>query len=186
MRNILVHISLVFFCSTTVFAQKSSSEKLWKSEHEKVKYSKERRYKGPEDWYSNSPAEMKQEEEEFIPSGGATSTGSSSATPNSPIGNQNAYTPEEIQEERERRYGKDYTSSGGSKKSGPEVISQDPIEFPDLDAPDIDAPDIDAPDVDAPDFLSSRNFWLTILIIIVFFVTCLDYLLHHQESKATR
>ena len=144
------------------FGQTDDTERAWKSEKDKVVFRKAKKYKGPDEWYASSPADMQSydAEETYIPQNG---TPPSSA--NSPGGTQ-TYTPQQIQEEREKRYGKDY-SGGGNGKPNPELIQPEPIEIPDFDSPDIDAPDVDLPDVDAPDFLSSGNFWKILLVLLL-------------------
>jgi len=157
-----LHSAFIFW-SFQFLSQSDKVERAWKSEKDKVEYRKEKKYKGPEDWYADSPAHMEKDDPEdlFIPQNGANPSSA-----NSPGGSQ-TYTPEQIQEEREKRYGKNYGGSGNGKPD-PELIKPDPIEFPDFDAPDFDAPDVDLPDVDAPDFLSSAGFWKTLLFILLF------------------
>ena len=157
----LIHI--VFTCWTFQLFSQDKVEKAWKSEKDKIEYRKEKKYKGPEDWYADSPARIEKDDPEdlYIPQ-----NGSSPYSANSPGGSQ-TYTPQQIQQEREKRYGKNYSGTGNGKPD-PELIKPDPIEFPDIDAPDIDAPDVDLPDVDAPDFLSSGGFWKTLLFILLF------------------
>lgn len=146
------------------FIVNAQQDSLWKREGQKIEYKKHKRYKGPKDWYASSPAEMnKYEADDNYGKWSQTQPGSN----NNPIGSQ-SYTQEEIDQEREKRYGKDYNGGGGNVHEDPEIIKPDPIEFPELDAPDIDAPDIDLPDVSAPDFLSSQNFWKILLFIVLF------------------
>lgn len=161
MIKYLIHI--VFICWSFQLFSQDKVEKAWKSEKDKIEYRKEKKYKGPEDWYADSPARMEKDDPEdlYIPQ-----NGSSPYSANSPGGSQ-TYTPQQIQQEREKRYGKNYSGTGNGKPD-PELIKPDPIEFPDIDAPDIDAPDVDLPDVDAPDFLSSGGFWKTLLFILLF------------------
>ena len=159
----LFHIAL-WLISFNVFSQTDKVDKAWKTEKDKVEYRKERKYKGPSDWYADEPASMQRDEDDESTYYPQNSIPPNSA--NSPSGNQ-TYSQQQIEEERQKRYGKNYKGSGGGKPD-PELIKPDPIEFPEFDSPDIDAPDIDVPDVDAPDFLSSAGFWQTLLFIILF------------------
>src|SRR5690606_32602817 len=158
----LIHIAVMSLLITVAHGQSDRVERAWKGEKDKVEYRKAKKYKGPDDWYASSPADMSKYEVEdtYIPQNG---TAPSSA--NSPTGTQ-SYTPQQIQEEREKRYGKNY-SGGGEGKPDPELIRPEPIEIPEFDSPEIDSPDIDMPDVDAPDFLSSGAFWKILLIILI-------------------
>lgn len=156
-------------------------DKAWKKEKNKVEYRKASKYKGPEEWYSSSPAQIdKDDADVYIPQNGGVPNSA-----NSPSGNQ-TYTPQQIEEERKKRYGDDY-QNGGNGKPNPELISPDPIEFPEFDSPDIDAPDIDLPDMTPPDFLSDGNLWKTILFVILFLlVIWIIYILLKNRKPADK
>lgn len=159
-RTSLHIVFLLLFA--VAYGQNDRVERAWKTEKDKVEYRKAKKYKGPDDWYASSPAEIEKydAEDAYIPSNGA-----SPYSGNSPSGTQ-GYTPQQIEEEREKRYGKNYSGSGEGQPD-PEIIRPEPIEIPEFDSPDIDAPDVDMPDVDAPDFLSSGTFWKVLLIILI-------------------
>lgn len=157
------HIAL-FLISINAHCQTDQVDKAWKSEKDKVEYRKAKKFKGPSDWYNDEPASMQRDDDEDISYYPSNTIPPNSA--NSPSGNQ-TYTQQQIEQEREKRYGKNYKGNG-SGKPDPELIKPDPIEFPEFDSPDLDAPDIDVPDVNAPDFLTSAGFWKTLLFIILF------------------
>jgi len=157
-----LHIIFLFW-AFQLFSQVDKVDKAWKTEKDKIEYRKGKKYKGPDDWYADSPASMEKDDADdlYIPQ-----HGSSPYSANSPGGSQ-TYTQEQIQEEREKRYGKNYNGKGNGKPD-PELIKPEPIQFPEFDAPEINGPDINLPDVDAPDFLASGGFWKTILFILLF------------------
>lgn len=152
----------ISFC---YFAQSTNIDQTWKKEKDKIEYRKAKNYKGPKDWNSDRPATIQKDDNEdlYIPQNGAAPNSA-----NSPSGSQ-TYTPQQIEEERQKRYGKNY-NGGGTGKPDPELIKPDPIEFPEFDSPDIDAPDVDLPEVDTPDFLTSAGFWKTLLFLLLFFL----------------
>lgn len=163
MIKYFLHIAILLV-SLNLFAQSDKVDKAWQSEKDKVEYKKARKFKGPSDWYNGDPGEMQRDE-----NGESTYFPPNSIPPNSansPSGNQN-YTQKEIEEERQKRYGKNYKGSGNGKPD-PELIKPDPINFPEFDPPDIDGPNIKVPDINAPDFLTSAGFWKTLLFIILF------------------
>lgn len=170
MIKFLLHSAFLLFVFLS-YGQADQTERAWKSEKDKVEYRKAKKYKGPDEWYASSPADMQKydAEETYIPQNGVPPSSA-----NSPAGTQ-TYTPQQIQQEREKRYGKNY-SGGGDGKPDPELIQPEPIEIPEFDSPDIDAPDIDMPDIDAPDFLSSGGFWKILLILLL--LTALVWILY--------
>lgn len=175
----VLHIALITLSFQLLSQDKI--DKAWKKEKSKVEYRKAKKYKGPDDWYTSSPAQINQEEEDLYvpPNGGVPNSA------NSPGGSQ-TYTPQQIEEERKRRYGDNY-QSGQNGKPDPELIKPEPIEFPDFDAPDVDAPDVDLPDMDAPDFLASGGFWKTILFIVLFLlVIWIIYILLKNRKPADK
>ncbi len=124
-------------------------------------YQKSKTYKGPENTYSDSPAEMGDESE----------TSSSSSSSSSGNNSSKNYSSQQIQKQRSGKNGSQSGSggsggngsgTGGNKPLDPEMGKPKPIEF---DTPDLETPDLDLPDVDPP--LVSGTFWKTLLIIIL-------------------
>lgn len=136
------------------FSQKEK-EKTWKREKDFLEYRKSDKYKGPDDWYGNNPADMKNED--YV----STNSNSGSSSYNPGI----QYSPQQIQKDRKKRYqGFDRGGGNGTLPFDPEIEEPDPLELPDIDAPD--APDIDLPDVDVPTI--SPGVWKAILFILIF------------------
>lgn len=176
------HIAL-FLISFNAFCQTDKVDKAWQTEKDKVEYRKEKKFKGPSDWYNDEPGSMQRDDDDESTYFPPNSIPPNSA--NSPSGNQ-TYTQQQIEEEREKRYGKNYKGSGNGKPD-PELIKPDPIEFPEFDSPDIDAPDINVPDINAPDFLSSAGFWKTLLFIILFLLAIwIVYILVKNKRPANK
>lgn len=142
-------------------AQNEGSKKnTWKQEKDYLKYQKEKKYKGPEDWYGSYPADM--DKEEYSSSSGYNSSPSSG----SGYGGIQ-YSPQQIQRDRQERYqGFDRGGGKGDLEYDPEVQRPEPIELPDIDfdPPDIDAPDIDL-DIDAPTI--PPGLWKALLFILI-------------------
>lgn len=123
------------------------SKDLWQQEKDYLEYRKTKDYNGPDNWYSDGPASMQEE-----------NYNSSSGT-----GQGLQYIPQQIQQDREDRLqGFDRGGGGGTLPFDPEIERPDP-----MDPPDFDAPDIDAPDVDIPTPSISAGFWNFILILII-------------------
>lgn len=144
-------------------------KKVWKQEKDYLKYKKQKDYKGPDDWYNSGPTSI---HEEQAPTAAGTSTSSGSQ------GIQ--YNPQQIQQDRERQFGK---GGGGSLKSDPKIKKPEPITLPEVDRPDIDAPDVNVPDVDPPTIPAS--FWkmlLILLLIAALIVGLFWYLKNRQPS----
>lgn len=111
-------------------AQKANGDpkkQVWKQEKDYLKYKKQRDYKGPEDWYGSGPSSLNESDDSY--------TGS----PSSSQGLQ--YNPKQIQQDRERQFGRD-PGTGGTLDSDPKIKKPDPITLPDVKSPDIDGPDL--------------------------------------------
>jgi len=153
----LLHIAFII-CSFSLLGQNkplTEKEKLWQSEKDYLKYQKNSKYDGPEDWYGGYPANMENEDYVSTNSGG----GNSSKNLN--------YNPQQIQDDRDEKNGT--SGSGGNLQFDPTVERPDPLEIPEID---INPLDIDAPDIDLnlPDWdLSiSQSFWKMLLFILIF------------------
>lgn len=140
-------IILLVLVSLNLTAQDAKKD-TWTKEKDYLKYERKRDYKGPDDWYGGSPSSMKDLDDNYAPS------------------NQGAqgiqYNPQQIVQEREKKYGKG--SGSGSMDVDPEVKKPDPITLPEIDPPDVDGPDL--PDVDLPSI--PVDFWKIVLFLIIF------------------
>lgn len=150
MNKFILFISL-FVCFSNL-AQVSKKEPTLENFQRRYKYVKSRSYTGPEQNPYISPADM--EDIDDSQSGGTYSGGSNG-------GGTINYSPQQIQDQRESKYGKG-NGSGGNLPEDPEMGKPEPIEF---DPPDIDSPDVDLPDVDAPSI--SPQFWKILGIILL-------------------
>lgn len=133
------------------FAQKEQD--LWQQEKDYLEYRKTKGYNGPDNWYSDAPASMQEE-----------NYNSSSGT-----GQGLQYIPQQIQQDREDRLqGFDRGGGGGTLPFDPEMERPERIAPPDIDPPDIDAPDVD---IDPPSVSSGFwNFLFWLLLAVILFV----------------
>lgn len=166
-RLIVFILSII---SAGVMAQDKALERSWESQKDAIQYRKKRNYNGPTEWYSSSPAQM---EKGFDTEGDDGS-----------LYVPDTYTEEQIQKEREQRYGKKFSEHGGKMKEN-KVLPPEPIEIPEFDPPEFDPPDIDLPDVDAPDWFVSAGFWKTLLFILLFAVLIIIayYIIKNRKPK---
>jgi hypothetical protein len=144
----------VFLAAVQLKAQGTNMDpkkKVWKQEKEYLKYKKQKDYKGPDDWYNSGPTSI-HETDQPTTSGTSTSSGSQGIQ----------YNPQQIQQDRERQFGK---GGGGSLKSDPKIKKPEPITIPDAESPDVDVPDVNAPDVNPPTI--PVQFWKTVLILLL-------------------
>lgn len=171
MNKFLLYI--FFFLGTqTVFVQTADDDakkSTWNKEKDYLKYQKQKKYQGPEDWYGSSPSSINEDEN------------SSSSGPSSQ-GIQ--YNPQRIRQDRDRQLdGYDRGGGKGDLKFDPEIKKPDPITLPEIDPPDIDAPD--APDIDPPTI--PLIFWKILLFLIVFIViVILVYLWLKNRNPANK
>lgn len=152
MNKILVIFifQFAFFSCFSQVVEKDAKKKIWKQEKDYLKYQKKKDYKGPGDWYGSEPSSIKDEEDSYSSSGNSGSQGIQ-------------YNPQQIQQDREKQFGKKGGNGSGDLEADPEIKRPDPITFPEIDSPDIDAPDV--PDIDPPIFPVS--FWKVILFLII-------------------
>jgi hypothetical protein len=141
--KILIFVFFALHCYFQISAQKDAGiSKDWSDKNKSIVYKKESKYKGPEDWYSSGPNEIKSSPESFF----------------------------ETKTERDLDDIIARNRSGEAQKSGSEKIIKKPkeIKIPEFDPPEINDPDIDL-DVDAPDPSKiSKSTWRTILFILLF------------------
>lgn len=137
-------IFLILLLTFESFSQKESPS--LKNFQKKFSYQKSKNYKGPEDTYYETPADMSPQENNNNPN---------SSGNNGTIN----YSPQEIEKKRSKNH---HSGKGGNKPDNPKMGKPEPIEF---DPPEIDSPDIDLPDIDTPSI--SLNFWKILLIIIL-------------------
>jgi hypothetical protein len=141
--KILIFIFFALHCYFQISAQKDAGiSKDWSDKNKSIVYKKESKYKGPEDWFSSGPNEIKSSPESFF----------------------------ETKTERDLDDIIARNRSGEAQKSGSEKIIKKPkeIKIPEFDPPEINDPDIDL-DVDAPDPSKiSKSTWRTILFILLF------------------
>lgn len=156
MKNSILHIGMFLLA---LFANGQEQEKVWQKEKELLKYEKQDKYKGPDDWYGSYPSDMK-DEEIFSGNSGSGSSGGTYG------GGSIQYTPQQIQRDRDKRLnGFERGGGSGTLPYDPEVKRPDPIEVPDIDAPDIDIP---TPDIDIDPPMIPAIVWKVLLFIIIF------------------
>ena len=131
MNKLLFYIS-VFFLSFSLFGKeekKPNKSTIWKQERESIRYQKDKKYKGPDEWYTDGPGSMRDESLDNYGSGGGY--------------NGQQYNPQQIQKNRQKRNaGFDRGGGNGDGVYDPEIDRPDPIEFPEVDPPDVDPPDM--------------------------------------------
>lgn len=152
--------------------QGKALEKSWADQQEALQYRKKKNYNGPTEWYSSSPAQMRKE---------------ISTEDETRVEFDEGYSEEQIQKEREQRYGKKFSKHGGELKEN-KVLPPEPVEIPEFDPPEFDPPDINLPDVDAPDWFLSARFWKTLLFILLFVVLIIVayYIIKSRRPKDTK
>jgi hypothetical protein len=154
---------ILLFLSSFLFSQNSDQETRYEKTAKGYTYVKDKRYKGPKDWNSGSPATMsdkntlEQDQLENVTQNGLE---------------------DRINQTRER---KKASGNGGPLQKDPKTQKGEPIQLPDIDPPDIDAPDL--PDIDPPTF--SESFWKTVLIIVVvvLVILLLYWLIRNYQPK---
>lgn len=146
--KILIFVFFALHCYFQISAQKDAGiSKDWSDKYKSIVYKKESKYKGPEDWFSSGPNEIKSSPESFF----------------------------ETKTERNLDDIIIRNRSGEAQKTGTEKIIKKPkeIKIPEFDPPEINDPDIDL-DVDAPDPSKiSKSTWRTILFILIFSIVIL-------------
>ncbi len=131
-------------------------------------YTKEKGYKGPENWSSNYPQELQNAK------GGVVESADGEA--GVPI------SDDAIQKTRRNQNRSQGNQNGTAKVK---VKEPEPIELPEINPPDIDGPDIDInpPDIDLPEV--SVQFWRTLLYLLlgIGILAALYFLLKHQKPS---
>ncbi len=176
MNRLLIYISIALFPLFS-WSQKDVKEKVWKEEKEYLKYHKQDKYKGPDEWYGSYPTNMKDDyyyEDDYSYNGGGNS------------GQGLQYNSQQLQKDRERYRGIDQNNGeGGNLLEDPTVERPDPIEVPEFDPPDVDFPDIDIPDVDAPTI--PPGVWKFLLFLLIFIaVIIVAYLIIKNRKPSNK
>ncbi len=107
LNNFLLHIAL-FFISFLVVGQdnnKSDKYSLWKKEKSSIEYQKDKKYKGPTDWYNEKPTSILDENK---------------ANKDRPDYNGIQYDPQKIKRNRKKGINK-YNEGGGDLNSEPDI-----------------------------------------------------------------
>lgn len=130
--------------------------KTWQKEQKGLKYQKAESYKGPNQWGSSGPSDIKDHQYD-LPEDLNGSSGSGTIR----------YRPQQVQQEEKKSNG-GYNRGGGrgTLKYDPKIKRPEPISAPDdMTAPDINPPNTPDLDVDAPS--TSQGFWKILLIIVL-------------------
>jgi hypothetical protein len=162
-QTLIKHLLYIAFLLITALSfgqdDQEKKETKWDTERKKLKYKKEADYKGPEDWYGADPTSLKDRY-------GSGSSSGSGSTPSGYGSGGTRYSPQQIQRDRQKRYG-GYERGGGegTLKSDPKVKRPAPPNSP--NSPDVNPPDIDydAPDVNPPAI--GTSFWKVLLYLLI-------------------
>lgn len=142
-KHLLYICVLLTFHSFGQGGNKNEKAKLWEKEKEYIIYQKNKKYKGPDEWYMGPPASLKEKDK----------------VENSENNNYNGiqYDPQKIKKNRRKRNA-DFERGGesGTDNFNPRIDELDPIEFPEIDGPDVEPPVIPV------------IFWKVILFILLF------------------
>lgn len=162
MNKLLLYICLLIL-PITLSAQDKKA-KTWETEREFLKYQKEKGYKGPNDWYGSSPAQMEPDDQ----SGYNNNSSSSSRQ-----GIQ--YVPQKLRKDQNNRRGFNRGGGSGTLPTDPKVQPPPPVRY------DIDPPDVDLPDVDPPN--AGGSFWKVLLFILIGALVILIIYLIFRNAK---
>lgn len=184
MKYLAFYILLLF--PLLVDAQKDSLQRFWEQESKRVDYRKDRKFKGPQDWYSY-PEGMDTDWDEFgeyYPADADNfddfyihidSTGKANdireVNPYDEVYEQESfanslpYDSMKMVMDRQQQFG---DVNEFRSKSEATVEELDPFELPEIEEPDLPDVDIDLPDVDLPDVSVPQSFWKSLLYIILF------------------
>lgn len=143
----IVYLCVIFlsFFSFGQEGSKNDKAEFWKKEKEHIIYQKDKKFKGPSDWYMDQPASLKEDEK----------------VENTNSGNYNGikYDPQKIKQNRRKRnskFGKGGGGGGGTINYDPKIDRPNPIDFPEVDGPDLDPP------------LIPVVFWKILLYVLLF------------------
>ncbi|NRA11818.1 MAG: hypothetical protein HRT57_07680, partial [Crocinitomicaceae bacterium] len=152
-------------------------EAKWNTERKKLKYKKEAEYKGPVDWYGEDPTSLKERNY----GGGRYTTGSGTSSGSYGSGGTR-YNPQQIQRDRQKRYG-GYDRGGGDGKLKHDRVTKRPKPAHTPKSPDVSPPDIDLdpPNVSAPTI--GMSLWKTLLYlaVIAIVVVIIYYIMKHYS-----
>lgn len=179
MQTLIKHIIYIAFLLIAAFSfgqdDQEKKETKWETERKNLRYKKESDYKGPEDWYGTDPTSLRDRYGDGSRSGtGSTPTGYGSGG--------TRYSPQQIQRDRQKRYG-GYERGGGNGtlKSDPKIKRPKPSHSP--NSPDVNPPDVDfdAPDMSPPAI--GMSFWkiLLYLLIIAAVVVIIYHIMKHYN-----
>ncbi len=165
LNKLFLYIVVIAFAFPSIAQEKkkgAASSELWKKERDYIRYEKGKNYKGPNDWYSESPGSMREENENY-------NNGNSSG-----YGIQ--YNPQQIKRNRQKKstqYGKGGQS--GDQAYDPEIERPDPEDIPDIDGPDVD---IDTPSI-------SDTFWqiLGYLLLFALIILIAYYIIKNRKPS---
>lgn len=145
MGNKIAHSIISLLLTGMLFGQYESVQKRYEEGAKNYRYVRDKRYNGPKNWNSGTPATMKDKDLLIIDPYEQISPGD---------------LEERLNETRNNQIDK---GSGGDLKKDPKTQLPEPIQLPEIDPPNIDPPNL--PDIDPPTF--SENFWKTLAIVIL-------------------
>lgn len=163
----------IFFFSFSLIAQENKSD-YWKKQRDLLRYEKSDKYKGPEDWNGTYPADMPRDE-----------NGNPIVNGQGRNGQNLQYNPQQLKQDRERRFQKYERGGKGKLKRDPKIESPEAPELPDWDAPDVDLPDANL-DLDPPTI--PETVWRILLYLIIFaaVITVIYLILKNRSGKNER
>lgn len=144
-------------------AKDDPKKQTWESEKDRLRYERSEDYKGPDDWSSSDPSDIKEERYLSPDQLSRRLYGSSGSSGRRTSGGRIQYRPQQIQRQRNKRYAGFQRGGGkGTLKYDPKIKRPEPVQAPETPNPDIDMPDSDASLPSA-----STDFWRMLLIILV-------------------
>lgn len=138
---------------------------LWKKEKESINYEKNKKYKGPTDWYTEKPASLQEKNEEY-------NTG--------PDYSGIKYDPQKIKENRKKQSESENDENYSGSSGG--TIDRDPeIENPEFEE------DEKENEKDSPPLISEK-VWnvLGILLLIVLIILIVYYVIKNKQPKNSK
>ncbi len=145
----------------------------WKQEKKYLKYERTDDYKGPQDWFSSEPSDIK--ENEYNPSQTVRRRMYGRS------GGSIRFKPQQVQRQRQKDYsGFDRGGGRGTLKYDPKVKRPAPIRPKNMPNPDMDMP---TPDTSLPS--TSDGFWkiVFVLILIALAMTIVYVILRNRQPK---
>lgn len=163
----------IFFLSIPLIGQENKGD-YWKKQRDLLRYEKSENYKGPDDWYGAYPADMPRD-----------ANGNNISSSQGQSGPHLQYNPQQLQQDRERRFQKNSKGGKGTLKRDPKVESPEAPELPDWDAPDVDLPDASL-DIDPPTI--PEMVWRILLYLIIFaaVITLIYLIIKNRTARNER